>query len=35
MILKFKIEYRTTWGEELVLVLGEKHVFMKYGDGGI
>ena len=35
MTIKFKIEYHTSWGEELVLALGEKRIGMKYGDGGI
>ena len=35
MILKFKIEYHTVWGEQLVLALGDRHIDMQYGDGGI
>ena len=35
MTIRFKIEYRTSWGEEIVLALGDKRIAMSYGEGGI
>lgn len=35
MKVSFSIEYRTTWGEELVLCAGEERYRMSYSDGGI
>ena len=34
MTIKFNIEYHTKWGENLVLVFGEKRHFMEYTEGG-
>lgn len=35
MKLVFDIEYRTRWGEQLVLLLGKRKIAMRYTDGGI
>ena len=35
MTIRFRIEYRTSWGEEIVLALGDKRIAMSYGEGGI
>ena len=35
MQVKFKIEYRTVWGESLALVLNDRKYPMEWGEGGI
>ena len=35
MKLTFTIEYRTAWGEALVLRLGDRRIAMRYADGGV
>lgn len=35
MKLYFDIEYRTRWGEQLVLLLGKRKIAMRYTDDGI
>lgn len=35
MKLIFSIEYRTRWGEQLVLRLGRRRIVLQYADGGI
>lgn len=35
MKLLFEIEYRTRWGEQLVLLFGRRRVALQYGDSGI
>lgn len=35
MKLFFSIEYRTSWGEQLVLRLGKRRTVLQYADGGI
>ena len=35
MKLIFEIEYRTRWGEQLVLLFGRRRVALQYTDGGI
>ena len=35
MTLLFSIEYRTRWGEQLVLRLGRRRIALQYADGGI
>lgn len=35
MKLIFDIEYRTQWGEELVLLFGRRRIALQYTDGGI
>ena len=35
MKLLFTIEYRTRWGEQLVLRLGKRRIALQYADGGV
>lgn len=35
MILIFSIEYRTRWGERLVLRMGDRRITMHYAEGGV
>ncbi len=35
MQVKFKIEYRTVWGESLALVLNDRKYPMEWGEGGV
>ena len=35
MKITFEIEYRTRWGEELVLLLGKRRIALQYADNGI
>lgn len=35
MTLLFSIEYRTRWGEQLVLRLGRRRIALQYADGGV
>ena len=35
MTLLFNIEYRTRWGEQLVLRLGRRRIALQYADGGV
>lgn len=35
MKLTFTVEYRTVWGEALVLRIGERRIPMRYGEGGL
>ena len=34
MTLLISIEYRTRWGEQLVLRLGKRRIALQYADGG-
>ena len=35
MTLLISIEYRTRWGEQLVLRLGKRRIALQYADGGV
>lgn len=35
MTLLFSIEYRTRWGEQLVLRLGRRRIALQYADSGV
>ena len=35
MKLLFEIEYRTRWGEQLVLLFGRRRIALHYNEGGI
>ena len=35
MTLLFSIEYRTRWGEQLVMRIGKRRIALQYADGGV
>ena len=35
MTIHFSVQYRTVWGEELVLRVGKRSFGMQYGGGGV